>query len=112
MRVLLDQECAAVAGGHQSACERNVTIAAVATGALIGAAAGGAVGAVGGAGTGSLIAQIVAPPLCSWAEGEQEEEEPEPVEPELQDWHDNQYAAWNGKEHTSSNAYHGRGITA
>ena len=80
MKVLLDQECAAVAGGHESACERNVTIAAIATGALIGGAAGGALGAVGGAGTGSLIAQVVAPPLCRWAADQESESEDSDVE--------------------------------
>lgn len=106
MRVLLDDECAAVAGGHESQCVKNVTTAAIATGIVVGAAAGGAAGGVGGlagavagAGVGSLMAQIVAGPLCRWAEGDQSEEEADYVEPELQDWHDNQYAASFGSRH-------------
>lgn len=75
MRLLLDQECAAVAGGHESECERNVTVAAITTGAILGAASGGAIGALAGAGTGSLIAQVVAPSLCNWAEKQESEDQ-------------------------------------
>ncbi|MDE0680837.1 MAG: hypothetical protein OXI11_11625 [Gammaproteobacteria bacterium] len=48
-------------------------------------------GAVAGAGVGSLVAQIVAEPLCKWANDEPQD----PVDQEVQDWHDNQYGAWN-----------------
>ena len=99
MRVLLDQECDAVAGGHQSACERAVTNAGIIAGAAIGAAggamAGGAgilPGAVAGAGIGSLVAQVVAPFVCGAPE--EEEEELEPVDPQVQNWSDNQHADW------------------
>lgn len=105
MRLLLDKECAAVAGGHESECVIETTAVAIGTGAVIGgiagAAAGGAgavPGAVGGAGVGSLVAQIVAPTLCRWAEEWESEEPEDPVDPEIQDWHDNQYAAWNASE--------------
>ncbi len=73
MRVLINQECAAVAGGDQSECERNVMWAGAITGGVIGAVAGGMAGGVGaapgalaGAGTGGLIADLVGPGLCSW----------------------------------------------
>ncbi len=73
MRVLINQECAAVAGGGQSECERNVELAGMATGAVVGAAAGAAAGGIGaaggaiaGAGVGSLVANTVGPIFCSW----------------------------------------------
>lgn len=82
MRVLLDQECAAVAGGSQAECERNVELAGIATGAVIGGVAGGmafGVGAVpgtlAGAGVGSLVAQVAGPPLCRWAENQESQDE-------------------------------------
>ena len=83
MRLLLEQECAAVAGGDDvEACVRTTTLVAIgfgaAVGGVVGAAAGGAgagPGAVGGAGVGALVAEVVAEPLCEWAYGEEEEEE-------------------------------------
>ena len=82
MRVLLDQECAAVAGGSQAECERNVELAGIATGAVIGGVAGGmafGVGAVpgtlAGAGVGSLVAQVAGPPLCRWDANRKSEDE-------------------------------------
>lgn len=87
MRVLLDQECAAVAGGSQSECERNVELAGIATGAVIGGVAGsmafgvGAVpGTLAGAGVGSLVAQVAGPPLCRWAANQESESEDSNVE--------------------------------
>lgn len=102
MRLLIDTECAAVAGGDAvSECVANVTTGAIITGAAIGGAAGAAAGgagvlpgAVAGAGTGSLVAQIVAEPLCRWAVGEDEEERDE-VDPAIEDWTANQYASYN-----------------
>ena len=115
MRVLLDQECDAVAGGHQSACERAVTNAGIIAGAAIGAAggamAGGAgilPGAVAGAGIGSLVAQVVAPFVCGAPE--EEEEELEPVDPEVQNWSDIQYGAWH--QHGNSPGLDGRTVYA
>lgn len=82
MRVLLDQECAAVAGGSQAECERNVELAGIATGAVVGGVAGGMAGGIGavpgtlaGAGVGSLVAQVVGPPLCRWTENQESEDE-------------------------------------
>lgn len=91
MRVLLNQECAAVAGGNQSECERNVELAGIATGAVVGGVAGGLAGGVGavpgalaGAGAGSLVAQVVGPPLCRWSKNEEsEDEESEDKEPDV-----------------------------
>lgn len=101
MRLLIDHECAAVAGGDAvSECVDNVTTGAIITGAVIGGAAGSAAGGVGvlpgavaGAGTGSLVAQVVAEPLCRWAVGE--EEERDEVDPAVEDWTANQYASYN-----------------
>ena len=90
MRALLDQECAAVAGGNPfadaddlsdasresftSACEEavtNTTIAAGATaGAIVGSSAGGmgaVPGAIAGASAGHLVGTVVAPPVCRHA---------------------------------------------
>lgn len=87
MRVLLDQECAAVAGGNPfegaedlsdagresflSSCEEAVTGACVTGGAFIGSAVGSGVpgvgtvgGAIAGASAGQLVATVVAPPVC------------------------------------------------
>lgn len=87
MRVLLDQECAAVAGGSQAECERNVELAGIATGAVIGGVAGGAAGGVGavpgalaGAGVGSLVAQVAGPPLCRWDANRKSEDDDSDVE--------------------------------
>lgn len=81
MRVLLDTECAAIAGGNESQCVQNTTNAGIATGAIIGGLAGAAAGGVGalpgavaGAGVGSLVAQVAAPPLCAWANSQQSDE--------------------------------------
>ena len=81
MRVLLDTECAAVAGGHESECVQKTTAVGIAAGALIGGVAGASAGGVGalpgavaGAGVGSLVAQVAAPPLCAWANSQQSEE--------------------------------------
>lgn len=102
MRVLLDKECTAVAGGHESECVNNATAAGIATGAVIGGVAGAAAGgvgavpgAVGGGGVGSLVAQVVAPPLCRWAENRESEAEEDYVDPEVEAWNNNQYAAWH-----------------
>ncbi len=103
MRVLLDKECAAVAGGHESQCEADVTTAAIMTGAAIGAATGAAAGGVGaipgavaGAGVGSLVAQVAAPTFCSWFDDE--EEEVDYVDPEVEAWSHSQYSAWHAGE--------------
>lgn len=109
MRLLIDHECAAVAGGDAvSDCVDNVTTGAIITGAVIGGAAGCAAGGVGalsgavaGAGTGSLVAQVVAEPFCRWAVGE--EEERDPVDPEIEDWSANQYASYNQSQTTNYN---------
>ena len=102
MRVLLDRECAAVAGGHQSACEQNVTSVAIAAGAVTGGIIGSAAfgvgaipGAIAGGSAGALVAQVAAGPYCRWAEKQEEEKEEDYVDPEVQDWHDNQYVAWH-----------------
>lgn len=84
MRVLLDQECAAVAGGNPfadaeapdpsadlAACEERVTSTAIVAGAYVGAAVGAGAGGVGagpgaiaGGSAGHLVATVAAPPMC------------------------------------------------
>ncbi len=82
MRVLLDSECAAVAGGHESECVQNVKAAAIVigagTGAIVGTAAGGmgaVPGAIVGASAGALVAEVVARPLCAMEEKEKSDGE-------------------------------------
>ena len=102
MRVLLENECGAVAGGHESQCVANVTTAAIITGATVGAVAGSMAGGIGavpgsmaGAGTGSLIAQVAAPPLCAWAERRQQRAEEKALEKERDALFEQQYINWS-----------------
>ncbi|MYA30747.1 MAG: hypothetical protein F4Y31_05880 [Gammaproteobacteria bacterium] len=74
MRLLLDQECAAVAGGHESECEQAVTLAFIVGGALAGAAVSGGGGALVGAAVGSHVADATAHYICS--SDEESDEEP------------------------------------
>ena len=87
MRVLLDQECAAVAGGNAfadaeapdpssdlAACEEAVTTTAVVAGAYVGGTLGSAAGGMGavpgaiaGGSAGHLVATVAAPPYCRYA---------------------------------------------
>ena len=87
MRVLLDQECAAVAGGNAfagaegpdpgsdlDACEEAVTATSIAAGAYVGGTLGSAAGGMGvvpgavlGGGAGQLVAEVAAPPYCRYA---------------------------------------------
>ena len=86
MRVLLDQECAAVAGGNPfadaeppdsssdlAACEEAVTTTAIVGGAVVGGAIGSSAGGMGvvpgaivGGSAGQLVAQVAAPPYCRY----------------------------------------------
>ena len=95
MRELLDRECAAVAGGHQSDCEYVVTAVLIVGGGVAGGLATGGPGAAVGMGVGAVAAQVIARPYCAWVEKQEEEEEVDYVDPEVQDWHDNQYSAWH-----------------
>ena len=74
MRVLLDNECGAVAAGHQSDCEYKVTALLITAGAVAGGLATGGAGAIIGAGAGAVAAQVVARPYCAWVEKQEEEE--------------------------------------
>ena len=90
MRVLLDQECAAVAGGNPfadaadlsdasresftSSCEEAVTNTCIGAGAYAGAVVGSATpalgtvgGAIAGGSAGQIVATVVAPPYCRYA---------------------------------------------
>lgn len=75
MRVLLDNECGAVAGGHQSDCEYKVTALLITGGAVAGGLATGGPGAIIGAGAGAVVAQVVARPYCAWVERQEAQEE-------------------------------------
>ncbi len=77
MRTLIEQECSAVAGGHQSECEHAVTSTLILAGGWTGFCVGSVPGAIAGAGAGALVAEIVARPLCEWDEKRKEEQEAE-----------------------------------
>ncbi|WP_446830924.1 hypothetical protein [Candidatus Foliamicus sp.] len=92
MRVLIEQECAAVAGGHESECEQVVTTILIVGGAIGGGMVSGGPGALTGATIGGLAAQALAHPICKAIE--KEGEETEEVGRELQNWFDNKYVSW------------------
>ena len=80
MRVLPDQECAAVAGGHESECETTVKTVAIVAGAITGAVVGSSAGGVGagpgaivGGSAGGLVAEVVAPAICRKPEKKEED---------------------------------------
>ncbi len=77
MRVLIEQECAAVAGGHKSECEESLKTALIVGGALMGAGFGGPGGALAGAAAGALAADAFGPGLCSMDRTDEDEDEGE-----------------------------------
>ena len=98
MRVLLDQECAAIAGGHESACEEAITgviaTAGGVVGAIVGTGAGGVgavPGAIGGFTAGAAVGQVVDGPYCRVAE----KLPGKPPEPKLKEWFNHKYLAWH-----------------
>ena len=95
MRVLIEQECAAVAGGHESECEESLKTALIVGGALMGAGFGGPGGALIGASAGALAADAFGPDLCSMGRTEDEEEEQDGTDdPELDALFMQQYVKW------------------
>ena len=101
MRVLLEKECGAVAGGHVSQCEQDFTAAAIAMGTGIGAIAGsgagglGAIpGAIAGGSAGALVGQVAGPPLCRW-EARQQEKEEKALREERDALFEQQYINWS-----------------
>ena len=98
MRVLLDQECTAVAGGHESACEEAMTGVIAAAGATVGAIVGSGAGGVGavpggiaGFTAGATIGGVVDGPACRMAE----KLPGKPPGPELKYWFRHQYLDWH-----------------
>lgn len=101
MRVLLEKECGAVAGGHESQCEQNFTAAAITMGAGIGAIAGSGAGGIGaipgaiaGGSAGALVGEVAGPPLCRWEERQKEKEE-EALRKERDALFEQQYVNWS-----------------
>ena len=97
MRVLLDQECAVVAGGHESRCEEAITGVSAAAGGVVGGIVGtgaggvGAVpGAVGGFTAGAAVGEVVNGPVCRWAETQPGK----PVDPRIKNWYVRKYLGW------------------
>ena len=96
MRVLIEQECAAVAGGHKSECEKSLKTALIVGGALMGVGWGGPGGALIGAGAGALAADAFGPGLCSMGRTEEEEEEQDGADDsELDALFTQQYVNWS-----------------
>ena len=104
MRVLIEQECAAVAGGHESECEESLKTALIVGGALMGAGFGGPGGALMGAGAGALAADAFGPGLCSMGEDGEEEEQEGTDDPELDALFMQQLVNWLQKTGYGPNA--------
>ena len=84
MRLLLEQEYEAVAGGHESECEQTVKTILIISGALGGALGGGGLpGGIAGGTYGALVAEVAAPYICAMGEGGEEEEQGGADDPEL-----------------------------
>ena len=101
MRLLLEQEYEAVAGGHESECEQTVKTVFIIAGALGGALGGGGLpGGIAGGTYGALVAEVTAPYIC--AMGKDEEEEEGTDDPELDAAFMQQYVNWR---QNSGNSY-------
>lgn len=96
MRVLLEQECAAVAGGHKSACERGAMKAFSVAGAVAGAAVGNLPGAIAGFAAGATFAEVFAYDLCGMDDHEDEggEDEDHEIDPDVLQYFEQQFVNW------------------
>ena len=96
MRVLHEQECAAVAGGHESECERGLKKALFVAGALAGGALGNLPGAAGGAGLGVAFAEAFGHEICAMDdhEGQGDEDEDHGIDPEILKHFEQQFVNW------------------
>ena len=95
MRVLLEQEYEAVAGGHVSDCEQTVKTILIASGVLGGALGGGGIpGAIAGGALGALVAEATGHYICSMGEEQEEEEQDGTDDPELDALFMQQYVKW------------------
>ena len=69
MRVLHEQECAAVAGGDQEDCEKKMKALFIAGGGVAGGLSGAGIftvpGAIVGASAGGLLADMLGPAICA-----------------------------------------------
>ena len=87
MRVLLEQECTAVSGGHETDCEKALKSFMILSGGLAGGVAGGGVfsvpGAIVGAGAGALAADAFGHIICSALEAAEEESDGGEIDPEV-----------------------------
>lgn len=79
MRLLIDHECGAVAGGGTSFCEQLVTTVFIVAGAAGGSCAGG-IGTIPGAAYGAVVAEATKGWICGTDDDESEEEEYEEEE--------------------------------
>ena len=100
MRVLLEQECTAVAGGDQADCEKKMKALFIANGAVAGGLSGAVVfsipGAIVGASAGGLAADMLAPMICSAIEkAEQAQGDDVEIDPEIAEAFMQEYLAWS-----------------
>ena len=96
MRVLLEQEYEAVAGGHESECEQTVKTVFIIAGPLGGALGGGGLpgGIVGGT-YGALVAEATAPYICAMGKDEEGQEQEGTDDAELDALFMQQYVNWS-----------------
>ena len=110
MRVLLEQEYEAVAGGDSPSCEQTVKTILIVSGAIGGGLGGGGLpGAILGGTYGSLVADATAPFICAMGKDEDEEEDEEVSEEELAEIFEQEYVRWSQNSRLG-NSY-GRNIT-
>ena len=116
MRVLIDTECTAVAGGDQSECVKYTTYFAIAFGAVIGAIAGASAGGMGavlpGAGCGcwgqahSCRADCGASHLCKVGSSDDSEESDDDYDSDEEEEIDGAQGPWvNPKVLLSNGGY-------
>ena len=83
MRLLLEQEYEAVAGGHESECEQTVKTIFIAAGMIGGGIGGSVPGLIAGGTLGALVAEATGHYICSMGEDGEEEEQEGSDDPEL-----------------------------
>ena len=104
MRLLLEQEYEAVAGGHESECEQTVKTIFIASGMLGGALGGTVPGAIAGGALGALVAEATGHYICAMGKDEEEEEQEGTDDPELDAAFMQQYVNWRQNSGYGPNA--------
>ena len=104
MRLLLEQEYEAVAGGHESECEQTVKTILIASGMLGGALGGTVPGAIAGGALGALVAEATGHYICAMGKDDEEEEQDGTDDPELDAAFMQQFVNWLQKTGYGPNA--------